>query len=78
MLVALPGLAFVYWQTSETSTRKPEMSKIKQYLPFVLVNAATATLTTLGTEAVKWGVEALKAKFGPTPPTKEEDKNGSP
>lgn len=51
------------------------MSKIKQYLPFVLVNAATATLTTLGTEAVKWGAEALKAKFGPKPPAKEEDKN---
>lgn len=52
------------------------MSKVKQYLPFVLVNAATATLVTLGTESVKWGVEALKAKFGPKPPDppKEEPK----
>lgn len=46
--------------------------KIKQYLPFVLVNAATATLTTIGVETVKWGVEALKSKFGPKP--KEEKK----
>lgn len=52
------------------------MKNIKQYLPFILVNAATATVTTLGVEAVKWGVEALKSKFGPKP--KEEAKpNGS-
>ena len=51
--------------------------KLKQYLPFVLVNAATATLVTLGTESVKWGVEALKAKFGPQPKKEEAKPNGS-
>lgn len=48
--------------------------KLKQYLPFILVNAATATLTTLGTEVVKWGVEAIKDKVSP----KKEEKKEQP
>lgn len=46
--------------------------KLKSSIPGVLVAGATATLSTLGTELVKWGVEALKSKFGPAPKDKSK------
>lgn len=38
--------------------------KEKSWLPYILGMTATAILTTVGSELVRWGVDELKKKYG--------------
>lgn len=41
----------------------------KTWVPYVIGMAATAIVSALGTELVKWGIDELKLKYG----SKKED-----
>ena len=45
---------------------------IKSWLPYVVGMAATAMLSALGSELVKWGVEELKEKYGTKKPEEKK------
>ena len=48
---------------------------LKSWWPYIIGMGATAILSTLGSELVKWGVEELRTKYG-TKDKKPNDKEG--
>lgn len=55
------------------STMNDDDKPIKSWLPYVIGMAATAMLSALGSELVKWGVEELKEKYGTKKPEEKPD-----
>jgi hypothetical protein len=48
---------------------------IKSWIPYIIGMTATAILSALGTEAVKWAVDELRTKYGTQKDSEEEKEN---
>jgi len=44
--------------------KPPVKTPIKDWLPYIIGMTATAIISTIGHELVKWGVDELKHKYG--------------
>lgn len=40
----------------------------RSWVPFIVASAATAALSTLGAELIRWGVDELRGQFGTKKP----------
>jgi len=46
---------------------------IKSWVPYIVGMAATAILSTVGSELAKWGIDELKNKWGTKSPEEKKE-----